>query len=94
MERIDDAVAASCALNFRWELFSTGKADAKRSSLADRGPHNAFGSEGHRAVARECVHASLVLLTNEGGVLQLPKNAAHIHVAAKSADDLGNPCGG
>jgi beta-glucosidase len=45
-------------------------------------------------VARECVRASLVLLKNEGGALPVAKNVPHIHVAGRSADDLGNQCGG
>ncbi len=94
MARIDDAVRRILRTKFAMGLLSTGKPDAKRSVLADRGLHNAFGSEGHRAVARECVRASLVLLKNEGGVLPLAKNAARIHVAGKSANDLGNQCGG
>ncbi len=87
--RIDNAVTRILRTKF-----AMGLMDTKRSPLADRSLHNAFGSEGHRAVARECVRASLVLLKNEGGVLPLAKNAAHVHVAGKSADDLGNQCGG
>jgi beta-glucosidase len=71
-----------------------GLMDGRRSPLADRSLHNSFGSEGHRSVARECVRASLVLLKNEGGALPVAKNVPHIHVAGRSADDLGNQCGG
>jgi len=35
-----------------------------------------------------------VLLKNDGKVLPLPKTAARIHVAGKSADNIGNQCGG
>ena len=89
MTRIDDAVTRILRTKF-----AMGLMDAKRSPLADRSLHNSFGSEGHRAVARACVRASLVVLKNEGGVLPLAKNAARIHVAGKSANDLGNQCGG
>jgi len=89
MARIEDAVTRILRTKF-----AMGLMDAKRSPLADRGLHNAFGSEGHRAVARECVRASLVLLKNDNQALPLARNAAHIHVAGKSADDLGNQCGG
>jgi len=89
MTRIDDAVTRILRTKF-----AMGLMDAKRTPLADRSLHDSFGSEGHRAVARACVRASLVVLKNEGGVLPLAKNAARIHVAGKSANDLGNQCGG
>ena len=52
------------------------------------------GSAAHRAVARECVRRSLVLLKNDDHVLPLDKNVRRIHVAGRHADDLGNQCGG
>jgi beta-glucosidase len=45
-------------------------------------------------VARQAVRESLVLLKNQGNVLPIKKAATRIHVAGKSADDLGNQCGG
>jgi len=89
MARIDDAVTRILRTKF-----AMGLMDTKRSPLADRSLHNSFGSEGHRAVARECVRASLVVLKNKAGALPLAKNAPHIHVAGRSANDLGNQCGG
>ncbi|MGA9628020.1 MAG: glycoside hydrolase family 3 C-terminal domain-containing protein [Bryobacteraceae bacterium] len=71
-----------------------GLMDQNRSQLADRGLHKTFGSAEHRAVAREAVRQSLVLLKNRNRVLPLKKTAARIHVGGKSADDLGNQCGG
>ena len=62
--------------------------------MADRRLHKSFGSAKHRAVARECVRQSLVLLKNENNALPLSKKAARIHVGGKSADDIGNQCGG
>jgi beta-glucosidase len=62
--------------------------------LADRKLHARFGSAAHRQVARECVRASLVLLKNEKRVLPASKKLNRIHVAGKSADDIGNQCGG
>src|SRR5262249_33360801 len=55
---------------------------------------SSFGSAAHRQVARECVRASLVLLKNDGRVLPVSKRINRIHVAGKSADDIGNQCGG
>jgi beta-glucosidase len=68
--------------------------DGSRSQLADRSLLKRFGSPEHRAVARECVRQSLVLLKNDGGVLPLRKNTERIHVAGGSADNIGNQCGG
>jgi len=65
-----------------------------RSNLADRKLHASFGSAAHRQVARECVRETLVLLKNENRVLPVSKNLQRIHVAGKSADDIGNQCGG
>jgi beta-glucosidase len=74
--------------------FAMGLMDEKRSQLADRTLHKSFGSAEHRAVARQAVRESLVLLKNQGKVLPLSKKAERIHVAGKNADDLGNQCGG
>jgi beta-glucosidase len=68
--------------------------DKNRSPLADRRLHRAFGSSEHRRVARECVRQSLVLLKNEKKILPLSKKIARIHVGGRSADDIGNQCGG
>ncbi len=88
MARIDDAVARILRVKF-----AMGLMDSKRSQWADRTLQRTFGSAEHRAVARECVRASQVLLKNEGGILPL-KQAAKIHVAGKHADDIGLQCGG
>jgi beta-glucosidase len=71
-----------------------GLMDKNRSPLAARKLHRTFGSPEHREVARECVRQSLVLLKNERKTLPLSKRLARIHVAGKSADDIGNQCGG
>jgi len=89
MSRIDDAVTRILRVKF-----AMGLMDAGRSNLADRSLHRSFGSAEHRKVARECVRASLVLLKNEKRVLPVSKGINHIHVAGKSADDIGNQCGG
>jgi beta-glucosidase len=68
--------------------------DAKRSVLADRSLHKNFGSPEHRAVAREAVRESLVVLKNDNHTLPIAKTARRIHLAGKTADDIGNQCGG
>lgn len=86
--RIDDAVTRILRVKF-----AIGLLDARRSALADRTVQSSFGSAQHRAVARECVRQSLVLLKNDAHILPLSKTA-RIHVAGKSADNIGNQCGG
>lgn len=88
MARIDDAV-----LRILKVKFAMGMMDEKRSQLADRNLHKNFGSADHRAVARECVKKSIVVLKNDKRALPVQKNT-HVHVAGKSADDIGNQCGG
>ncbi|MBN1698440.1 MAG: glycoside hydrolase family 3 C-terminal domain-containing protein [Spirochaetales bacterium] len=82
--RIDDAVRRILRIKFRMGLFEHPYAD--RSLLAS------VGSTSHRAVAREAVRKSLVLLKNDG-VLPLSKSGS-VFVAGKNADDIGNQCGG
>ena len=88
--RIDDAV-----LRILRVKFAMGLMDPRRSScLADRSLQKKFGSAEHRAVARQAVRESLVLLKNEPNVLPLSKRRRASIVAGKSADDIGNQCGG
>ena len=89
MSRIDDAV-----LRILRVKFAMGLMDPNRSPLADRSLHKNFGSPEHRAVAREAVRESLVLLKNENKTLPVSRTARRIHVAGVSADDIGNQCGG
>lgn len=89
MSRIDDAVTRILRVKFAMGLMDEG-----RSQLADRKLHEQFGSAEHRQVARECVRETLVLLKNEKKTLPASKQAKRIHVAGKSADDIGNQCGG
>ena len=88
MARIDDAVTRILRVKY-----AMGMMDSRRSQLADRRLHRSFGSAEHRAVARECVRASQVLLKNDNGVLPL-KQTAKIHVAGRHANDIGLQCGG
>jgi beta-glucosidase len=71
-----------------------GLMDKNHSQLADRELWKQFGSAEHRAVARDAVRQSLVLLKNEHAALPLKKTARRIHVGGQSADDMGNQCGG
>ena len=88
MERIDDAVRRILRVKF-----AMGLMDKDRSHLADEALAARFGTDEHRALARDAVRQSLVLLKNEG-TLPLSKDVGRIHVAGKNADDLGHQCGG
>jgi beta-glucosidase len=89
MARIDDAVRRILRVKFAAGLF-----DADWSPQADRALEARFGSAEHRAVARQAVRESLVLLENRGGVLPLAKDAARLHVVGRGADDIGMQSGG
>ena len=89
MARIDDAVRRILRVKI-----AMGLMDKNHSQIADRTLWKQFGSPEHRAVARDAVRQSLVLLKNEHGVLPLAKSAQRIHVGGKSADDIGNQSGG
>ena len=54
---------------------------------------DALGSTEHRALAREAVRKSLVLLKNNGGVLPI-RGDVTVLVAGTAADDIGQAAGG
>src|SRR6185503_17179495 len=89
MSRIDDAVKRILRVKFAMGMMEKG-----RSLMADRTLHKKFGSPEHRRVARECVSQSLVLLKNDNKTLPLSQTVNRVHVGGKSADDIGNQCGG
>jgi beta-glucosidase len=88
MSRIDDAVTRILRVKV-----AMGMMDSRRSQMTDRSLQKTFGSAEHRAVARECVRASQVLLKNDANTLPLAPTAK-IHVAGRHADDIGLQCGG
>ncbi|MBN2321622.1 MAG: glycoside hydrolase family 3 C-terminal domain-containing protein [Acidobacteria bacterium] len=89
MSRIDDAVKRILRVKF-----AMGLMDPDRPRTADRTLHKDFGSKEHRSLAREAVRKSVVLLKNENQTLPISKKATRIHVSGKSADNIGNQCGG
>jgi beta-glucosidase len=89
MSRIDDAVTRILRVKY-----ALGLMDPSYDYHADHSLEQRFGSAEHRAVARQAVRESMVLLKNEAGALPLSKNARRIHVAGKSADDIGIQAGG
>ncbi|NNK63348.1 MAG: glycoside hydrolase family 3 protein, partial [Gemmatimonadetes bacterium] len=88
MERIDDAVRRILRVKLAYRLFDRQRPADRRWSN-----HESFGGDEHRAVAREAVRKSLVLLKNDGGVLPVDRGA-RILVAGKSAHDRGHQGGG
>lgn len=89
MARLDDAVARILRVKMRLGLFEAGKP----SSRPLAGQWGLLGHKDHRAVAREAVRKSLVLLKNDGSVLPI-KPGAKILVAGDAADDIGRQSGG
>ncbi|MFZ6654566.1 glycoside hydrolase family 3 N-terminal domain-containing protein [Undibacterium sp. TJN19] len=83
--RIDDAVTRIIRVKLRAGLF--GK---KPSENAYAGKQDALQD---RALARQAVRESLVLLKNDGGILPLARNRK-ILVVGKSADTISNQVGG
>jgi beta-glucosidase len=83
--RIDDAVRRILRIKFRAGLFE--------HPYTDRTLLSSFGSAEHRAVAREAVRKSLVLLKTSNDVLPIAKNA-NVFVAGSSANSLTRQCGG
>ncbi|WP_240946238.1 glycoside hydrolase family 3 protein [Pseudomaricurvus alkylphenolicus] len=89
MARIDDAVTRILRVKMRAGLFDKG-APSERPLAAKTG---IMGSAEHRAVARQAVRESLVLLKNKGGLLPLQRNL-NVLVAGDGADDIGKQSGG
>jgi beta-glucosidase len=89
MERLDDAVRRILRVKMRAGLFDKGKPSSR--PMAGRTEH--LGSPEHRAVARQAVRESLVLLKNNGGLLPLER-AQTVLVAGDGAHNIGKQSGG
>ena len=88
MARLDDAVRRVLRVKFRAGIFEAVKPSAR--PLAGR--YELLSSPEHKAIARQAVAESLVLLKNTG-VLPL-KPGASILVAGDAADDVARQSGG
>jgi beta-glucosidase len=62
--------------------------------LVDRNLTAQVGSDAHRAIARRAVAASVVVLKNDGGVLPLSTSVPGVALGGKTAENIGNQCGG
>jgi beta-glucosidase len=87
--RIDDAVRRILRVKAIAGVFN--KATPPTDSQA--GHFEQLGSPAHRALAREAVRKSLVLLKNSHGILPIDPHAT-ILVAGDAADDIGAQSGG
>jgi beta-glucosidase len=85
IERIDDAVRRVLKQKFRIGLFDNPFPDLTLIST--------IGTQAHRAVARQAVRESLVLLKNENNVLPLKRNAK-IAVVGEFGNNSGLQSGG
>ena len=82
--RLDDAVRRILRVKMLAGTFDAGRP----SSRPMAGKFDLLGAPAHRAIARQAVRESLVLLKNNGGVLPL-KPSANILVAGRGADNIG-----
>ncbi|MGA9658275.1 MAG: exo 1,3/1,4-beta-D-glucan glucohydrolase [Asticcacaulis sp.] len=89
MSRLDDAVRRILRAKIKGGLFTLGAPLDRPLS----GKWSTLASPEHRAIARQAVRESLVLLKNENHVLPLKPNA-HILVAGSGANDIGKQSGG
>ncbi len=87
--RLDDAVRRILRVKMLAGTFDAGRP----SSRPMAGKFDLLGAPAHRAIARQAVRESLVLLKNNGGVLPL-KPSANILVAGRGADNIGQQSGG
>jgi beta-glucosidase len=89
MSRIDDAVTRILRVKLRAGLFEKGRPSSR--PLANKAAQ--IGAPEHRALAREAVRKSVVLLKNDKCLLPLsPKT--NVLVAGDGADNIGKQAGG
>ena len=88
MERLDEAVARVLRVKLRADLPNKGRP----SSRPLAGQFELLGSDDHRAVAREAVRKSLVLIKNDGVLPIAP--GANVLIAGDGASDITKQMGG
>jgi beta-glucosidase len=89
MARLNDAVRRILRVKLRAHLFDKGAPSTR--PLAGR--FDLLGAPEHRAIARQAVRESLVLLKNEGHLLPLSPRA-NVLVSGDGADNIGKQSGG
>jgi beta-glucosidase len=89
LSRIDDAVTRILRVKLR-----AGFADKVKPSARTHANNSALiGAAAHRAIARQAVRESLVLLKNSDNLLPLAPNT-NVLVAGSGANDIGQQSGG
>ncbi|MCU4674053.1 glycoside hydrolase family 3 C-terminal domain-containing protein [Catenovulum sp. 2E275] len=89
LARIDDAVTRFLRAKVRWGLLEKGKPSTR---LHDELKHS-FNAPAHKALAREAVRKSLVLLKNNQQILPL-NPSQNILVTGSGADNIAKQAGG
>lgn len=89
MARVDDAVRRILRVKLEAGLFEAGAP----SSRSYAGKTQILGAPLHRAVARQAVRESLVLLKNNAALLPLDRSL-NVLVAGRSANDVSRQSGG
>lgn len=88
MARLDEAVRRVLRVKLAYGLFDKPRPAARKLA----GQWQLLGAPEHRAIAREAVRKSLLLLKNEGVLPLRPK--ARVLVAGKAADSIARQSGG
>ena len=88
-DRLDDAVRRILRVKIRAGVLDRGRPSERRYA----GDESVLGAPEHRAVARQAVRESLVLLKNNGAVLPLAPGQ-RVLVTGDGADDIGKQAGG
>ena len=87
--RLDEAVRRVLRVKLRARLDEEGSPAARPFA----GHFELLGARAHRALARQAVRESLVLLKNDRGLLPLAPGK-RVLVAGEAADDVARQCGG
>ena len=88
-QRLDQAVARILRVKMRAGVLDSPKPSERKHA----GDWTLLAAAEHRAIAREAVRKSLVLLKNENNLLPLSANA-NVLVAGDGANDIGKQSGG
>ncbi|MEJ2273866.1 MAG: glycoside hydrolase family 3 N-terminal domain-containing protein [Woeseiaceae bacterium] len=89
MQRLDEAVARILRVKMRFGLFEAGRPSSRKHA----GNFALLAAPEHRAIAREAVRKSLVLLKNENGLLPLAPDV-DVLVTGDGAHNIGKQSGG
>ena len=89
MTRLDDAVRRILRVKIAFGIFTKGAPSTRENA----GDESLLGLPKNRAIARQAVRESMVLLKNNGGILPLDASKT-IMVIGDGADNISKTCGG